>query len=498
MLKGFTRKFRPLEILTAEEIETIHRGALNILETTGVRIEHVGALKLLAANEGRVDFEENRVRIPAWLAEECLRKTPSSYVIKARDGESDLMVGGDTFYYMQGMGMRYLDLETWETRPASIQEHKEAMIIADALDNVHLADAVFFYMERKGIPPVMVMLENLASGLRHSAKAEHFGYQQDCEIFAIEMAKELNINLDVELDTASPLSFYSGSIQAAFRYIKAGHPIMPCISQTMGGEGPVTASGSLVLGIATLIAYVVLAQIIKPGAAISVEHGLKPMDMQRGTPRFGGPLSALTTVMMNQLLRRYKIPSCTSAGFTSLSKEIDYQCGYEKSLGTLISALSGGHLHIFQGGSGAELLYHPVLSILDDDVAGWVGHFLQGVAVSDETLAIDLINQIGPIRGHYLGTEHTRKWWQKEQFIPKVGDREAYPVWIKSGKKDGLVLAQERMEEILATHHPKPLTPDQEQAIEDILTEAREYYRKKDLITDEEWATYMRTLKSAN
>jgi trimethylamine--corrinoid protein Co-methyltransferase len=228
-----------------------------------------------------------------------------------------------------------------------------------------------------------------------------------------------------------------------------------------------------------------------------IEHGLKPLDMQRGSPRYGAVGHALTTAVMNQLLRHYRIPSCPSAGFTSTSKKIDYQCGYEKATGALISALSGGNLLIFQGGSGTELLYHPALSILDDDVAGWIGRFLQGVTVTDETLAIDLINQIGPVPGHYLSSEHTRKWWRREQFIPEVADREAYPVWVKTGKKDALALARERMEEILATHRPMPLEPGEEQAIEDVLKEARTYYRKKGLISDQEWAEYMETLGSA-
>lgn len=496
MLNGFTRKFRLLKLLSEEEINSIHRGALYVLETTGFGVKHERALKLFANNHCQVDFEEKRVRIPGWLIEECLRKCPSNYVLKARDGESDLMIGGDTFYYMQGMGMRFLDLNTWETRKATMEEHKDAMIVADALENIHLADAIFAYTELEGIPPVMTFLETLASGMRYSGKAEQYGYQKDCEIFAIEMAKALRVNLNPELDTAAPLTVCGGAVEAAFRYIEADIPIQPYAGGSMGGETPGTFAGSVVTVVATVMAWAVLTQLIKPGAAMSIQHSLKPMDMQGGNPRFSSAGNSLTTVMTNQLLRKYQIPTCTAAGFTSLSKKIDYQCGYEKSLGTLISALSGSHLHIFQGGSSSELVYSPVLSILDDDIAGWIGRFLQGVQVTDETLAIDLINQVGPIPGHYLGTEHTRKWWQKEQFIPKVGDREAYPIWIKSGKKDALVLAQERMEEILATHQPKPLSSDQEQAIEDILNDAREYYRKKDLITDEEWSVYMKTLMS--
>jgi len=401
-------------------------------------------------------------------------------------------------YFMQGMGMRYLDLDTWETRPATLKEHRDAMIVADALDNLHLADGYEFYMEMTGIPPSMVMLEGLASGIRNSAKAEHFGYEQDCEVFAIKMAQELGIDLDVELDSAAPLTFYTAAVEATFRYAEAGNPVQPTVVMTLGAEGPATLAAALVLEDAQMMAFVALSQLIRPGIGVSIQHGIKPMDMQRGCPRFGAVSKSLTTVMANQLLRRYQIPSCTTAGYTSTSKEIDFQCAYEKSLGTLISALSGSNLHIFQGGSGSELLYHPVLSVLDDDIAGWIGRFLQGAEVNDETLAIDLINEVGPIPGHYLNREHTRKWWRKEQFIPKVADRETYPVWIKSGKKDALALAKERVEEILATHKPKSLTPAEEQIVEDILKEAREYYRKKGLITDEEWTTYMKTLESAD
>jgi trimethylamine--corrinoid protein Co-methyltransferase len=498
MLKGFTRKFKPLDLLAEEELEAIHRGALYVLEKTGMRVEHDRALKVYAGHGCIVDFEERRVRIPPGLVEECLRKCPSSYILKARNPDQDLMVGGNTVYFMQGMGMRYVNLETWETRPATTAEHREAMIIGDALDNVHLADGVFFYMERQGIPPVMVMLENLASGLRYSSKAEQFGYQKDCEIFAIKMAQALGINLDPELDTASPLTMYGGAVEAALRYVEAGIPIQPCSSMTMGAEGPVTLAGAMVLGVAIVMAWAVLTQLVKPGAPMSIQHGLKPMDMQRGSPRFGSPEYALTGTMMNQMLRKYSIPSCPGSGFTSTSKTIDYQVGYQKSLGALLSAMSGGHLLIFQGGSCSELLYHPVLSILDDDVAGWIGHFLEGATVTDETLAIDLINQVGPIPGHYLGTEHTRKWWRQQQYMPKVAELEAYPIWVRSGKKDALALARERAEHILATHQPQPLIPAQEQAIEDILKEARDYYREKGLISAEEWATYMKTLGSGS
>ena len=69
---------------------------------------------------------------------------------------------------------------------------------------------------------------------------------------------------------------------------------------------------------------------------------------------------------------------------------------------------------------------------------------------------------------------------------------------MKTGKKDCIDYAKERMEEILTTHKVSvPLTPGQEEDIKKILNEARKYYREKGLISDEEWEVYQeKVLKS--
>ena len=496
MLKGFTRAMKPLETLSPEELETVHGSALFTLESTGMRVESERALKLFSENDCRVDFEEMRVRIPAWLAEECLRPTPSHYVVTARDGRSDIVIGGDTLYFMQGMGMRHVDIDTWETRPATLQEHREATIVADSLENCHMGDAVFSYTEIQGVPPIMTFLETLASGLRYSGKTQHYGYSKGCEVFAVQLAKDLGINLEPELDAASPLTIYGDAVEAAFTYVEAGMPVQPTVGSSMGAESPISTAGSLVMAAAMTMGWIVLVQLIKPGAPLSIQYGFEPMDMRTGSPVFGSVLNALGHVGMNQWLRSHEIPSCTSAGFTSMSKKFDYQCAQEKGLGSLIAALSGGNIHIFQGGTTGELVYDPVLSIMDDDTAGWIGRMLEGTNVNTDTLSVDLINEVGPIPAHYLGSANTRKHWRDEHFFPKVADETAYPTWIETGKKDTLDLARERMDHILATHKPEPLTDEQERAVERMLGDARDHYRSAGYISDEEWATYMQTLEA--
>ncbi len=498
MIKGFTRKFRPLEFLTHEEEEAIHGGALYVLEKTGMRIQHEGALKQLAENGCQVDFENERARIPPWLVEECIRKVPSNFILKARDRDKDLMVGGNTVYFMQGMGMRYVDLDTWETRPATAAEHRDAMIVADALENTHLAEPWEIYTDRRGIPPVMGLLENLASGIRYSSKTQVAGNIKDTEIFAIKMAKAAGTDLFPEIEHAAPLTIQNGGVKAAYRYMEADIPIVPALSVSMGASGPATMAGAVLLQVAEMMGWVVLAQLHKGGAPLAFHHGASPPDMRNGEKLIGVPSRGITTVMMNQMLRRYQIPIWSNTGFASNSKKIDFQAGFEKSCGTLLSALAGGHVHLYQGGSSLELLYSPELAVMEDDVAGWIGHLLEGATVDAETLAIEVINQVGPIPGHYLGTAHTREWWRKEHYYPQIVDVEPYASWIDSGKKDMLDRAKEKVEEILATHKPLPLTAEQEQGVEDTLNEAREYYRKNNVISDEDWSVYMEELESVD
>lgn len=482
MLKGFVRKFKPVRILTDEHVEAIHRGTLDILEETGVRFEHERALKLFADSGCKVDFEDKRVRIPSWLVEECLRKCPSSFVVKARDPKMNLRIGGNTLYFVNSVGMRIADLDTWESRPATITEQHEGVSILDALGNVHMTGPYTPYMEIDGVSPVMTQLETDASTIINSSKASITAFSNDSEIFSIMMAKAAGIDFMGVVFASPPLTYYTEAVEAAFRFLEVGFPILVQSGGVYGGTAPATIAGSTITNNAEIMAGIVLLQLIKPGAAVLPSDFTFPMDMRGGHPAFCALGSSLHQVIFAQIWRTYGLPVEVGAPGYPSSKKIDFQGGYEKSLGILTAALSGANLIECHGCVTSELTWSPVQAVLDDDIAGWVGRFVEGVQVNDETLAIDLIKEVGPIPGFYLNKEHTREWWKKEHFIPKVADREVYQEWLKKGKKDTIALAKERVNDILSTHKPKPLLPGQEGEIDRILEEARKYYKKKGMI----------------
>ncbi|KXA91217.1 hypothetical protein AKJ63_01780 [candidate division MSBL1 archaeon SCGC-AAA259D18] len=497
-LKGFTRNFEPLKILSDEQVRKIHMETMGVLQETGVKIEHDRALHLLEKNGCDVDFDENQVQIPPSLAEECLRDCPSSFRIKARESENDLVIGSNRVYFATFPGFQKLDLETWEPYTPSRKEYYELITVLDALPNLHIPIA-YPYFGFKGVPRVMNVPECVAGKIRNSSKVQMLSYQKDCEIFNIKMVEVVDrMEAVAAAHVAPPLTIDQKMSKAIFRHIEAGIPIWMSSGGIMGGSHPSTIAGSVVTNNAEQIAEIVLCQLIRKGTRILVQDVAFPQNMRTGAPGFGAIGVALHQSVNSQIWREYGIPSVAGAPGSTSSKKIDFQCGYEKAIGALIAALSGASAIQFHSCIYGEKTAHPVQAILDDDIAGMIGRYIEGVEVSDETLAIDLINKVGPIPGNYLNKEHTRKWWKKEQFVPQATNRMTPTEWVKKEKKDCIDHAKEKMREILETYESKPLTDDQEEAVENVLNEAREYYLEKDIITDKEWKEYEKQLESSS
>ena len=475
-IKGFTRNIIAYEILTEEQLEEIHRSTLEVLETTGIRFENDKALNIFNHNGCKVDFDDKRVRFPSYIVEETLKRCPSSFLVKSRNPKNNIELGGNTFYFSNMPGQRILDLISWKTRRATKKENKEALIVLDALKNLHLLSCYTPYFDIEGIPPDMAILESCAAKIRYSTKVQWTGYQKDCEIYSIEMAKVTNQDIIGVSCSSTPLTYNSDACMSAIRFAEDGLPIDFVSGCIMGGTSPATIAGTLALYNAEVIGGIILVQLVKPGSKVIVENGMLPMNMRSGVPIFGSVASSLHIAAFSQMWRKYKIPTFAGCGWTN-SKKIDFQNGYERSITAFIISISGINVALLHGGVYGELAYHPIQSILDDDIAGIIGRFVEGIYISNETLATDLINAVGPIPGHFLNTKHTRKYFKKENFIPKAVDMLEYPEWEKRGCKDALEYAKEIMNEILATHLVEPLPEDQDRELEKILNKARGYYR---------------------
>jgi len=478
MLKGFVRKIKPLEVLSEEQVNLLHQGALTVLSETGIKILNQKALKLLSENDCQVDFDKKLVKMPAALIEECLERAPSSFFVKARQSKHDVMIGADRLYFRLFAGMNSIDLGTWEPRTPTRQELYDYMTIVDALPNLHMVGC-YPYFGFEGLSENMKIPEETAAKIRNTTKIPLHCFTGGSHTYTAKMMKVTGSEAIGVCHCAAPLTYYEDSIEAMFTWIDAGFPLYLCSGSVAGGSSPATIAGSSVTNNAELIAGVVIAQLKKPGLRTMVGNFVFPQNMVNGTPLFGDICAALHAASFSQVWRGYKIPTAVSTTGLTSSKIMDYQCGYEKSMHALISALSGVNVIDFHGGLSSELTAHPIQAILDDDVAGMIGRFIEGVEVTDDSIATDLIKEVGPIPGHYLSKEHTRRWWKSQQYTTSVADRLTYPEWIKGGKKSAFDFAKAKYDELLESHKPVLLTEGQDRQIEEILDELRRHYKVK-------------------
>ncbi|UCB46023.1 MAG: trimethylamine methyltransferase family protein [Spirochaetota bacterium] len=480
--KGIVRNIPPLEILSQDQVERIHRGALEVLETTGVEVESRRALEFYQKGGCIVELESHRVRFPSELVLHCIRQCPTSFRMRALDPRNDLILGGNVVYSGLFSGLRTVDLDTWETRIPTVQDNHDANKIADGLENVHGSPSYTPYCEFVDEPPVMFLPISTWSRLKYLSKVSRIGTTMGSHIWELQMAQALDVDIYGAMEGPPPLTWNKDATDCAIDCAEAGFPVEPAAGGAMGATYPATIAGALVISMAEVMSGLVLVQIVRPGNPVIVNCFGPPLNMRTGHLKFGAISISLYLASWNQIWRTmYGIPIMNGGIGASNSKSIDFQCAYEKSVGILLSAQSGANWINTVGGLTGELTYHPVLSVLENDVLGYIGRFLEGVIVDDETLAIDLIEETGPIPGNYLDKAHTRKWWKLEQFMPHVADILPYPQWLKSGKKSTLDMARERADYLLKTWESK-LPPGKEKELDKILEECRQWYKKKGLI----------------
>ncbi|MBN1298402.1 MAG: trimethylamine methyltransferase family protein [Actinobacteria bacterium] len=483
MRKGFTRNFEPLRILSDAQVETIHRRTLEVLAETGCKFESEKALNLLKKNGCRIDFEQRIAYFPPDLVENSIAMCPGSFLVRSREPKDNLLIGANTLYFMSSLGARLSDIETGEVRVPTMEENNRAVFISDALESIDLYSGYTPYFEIEGVEPVMLCSTSLAMRLRNSTKITRGTQPTDTFIWETQIAQAAGQELIGNMEAAAPLSYPEDAINAAFTYVEAGFSMYIAAGSVMGGTAPVTIAGSTISNNAELLASVAFIQCIRPGTGIIANDFVTPMNMESGDLFFCSLGASLHQMAFNQMWHDlYKIPTNNTGAAFPYAKKADYQSAYEKTHIAMASALSGANMIVFHGGVTAELSYNPLLAIVDDDIAITIGKTIEGFEISEDTMAVDLIKEVGPVPGTFLNKSHTREWWKKEYFMPKSADRLSYPQWKNSGKKGVLDKARERMEYILATHQVKPLSDSADREIEKILASARKYYRVKGLL----------------
>ena len=159
----------------------------------------------------------------------------------------------------------------------------------------------------------------------------------------------------------------------------------------------------------------------------------------------------------------------------------DAQTGHEKTLTAILPALAGANLIYGLGMFETGVIMDYGQLVMDNEFAGMIKHMLQGIPVNDETLALDVIHEVGPF-GEFMSHDHTLKHMHTAQTHPKLIDRKIREDWEIDGKLDIYQKSWEKARHILKTHRPEPLPEDVQNTIRSIVEESEEELKVSKII----------------
>ena len=240
-----------------------------------------------------------------------------------------------------------------------------------------------------------------------------------------------------------------------------------------GGTAPVTMASTLVVALAEGLAGLTLAQLKRPGVPVIPGGGPAIMDMRTMVCAQGAPELALMVAGCAQMYRYYNIPSYGTAGGSN-SKVIDPQTAIEATNSILNSALAGSNLVHCIGAIEDCLTVSLEAFVMGDEIIALVRRVAGGIVVNDETLAYDVLKEVGP-GGHFIDQSHTLHHFREHHYSRMI-DRQIYDAWTLSGARTMNDRMTAKVHWILENHHPPPLPEDVLQELERLLERSRARY----------------------
>ncbi len=458
--------------LTKEQCEDIHYASLEILEKTGVYLEDDAAVSILL-NSGAERVEANKVSIPAHLVERAISSAPKQINIYDREGNMAMRLGGSRCYFGPGSdGNNIIDHRTDKRRNGILRDVEEGARICDYLDNI---DFVMSLVIPKDKPQEIMDIFQMQAMLSNTTKpiiivnSTSSGMNKCIEMAEIVAGGEKELRrkpfIVSFINMARALLHNKDALQRLMLSAEKGLPFTYVSPKSLKGTiTPVTTAGLLALNNAGQLAGLVLSQLISEGTPFIAEGaGGGNFDMKT-------TLAALATPDNREfsadLANYYQLPMFGTGGVSD-SKTLDEQCASEMALTLLLQALSGVNLVHDVGYLESSSTQSFKALVICDEIISWIKHCLQDLEVSNETLALEVINEVEPT-GDYLSHEHTLKHF-RSSWYPQLFDRNRYGEWVSKGKKSLGQRAFEYVENILEKHNPKPLHDTINKQIEDFV-----------------------------
>jgi trimethylamine--corrinoid protein Co-methyltransferase len=448
--------------LSDQDVKRIVDEAIGLLDRSGMHIYSKTARDYLSKSGAKIEGNGPAVHLPKSLVEDAIASTPSSITLYGRSPDHNVVLEDSRVYYgTGGTAINVIDLESGKRRPSTLEDVKLNARLVDALEHVHLFTINVFPNDIKDVNHIDI--NRFYWSLRNTTKHIMGGiYSMKGTQQVVEMAGILAGGK--EALRQRPFVSFIALVISPFKidglygditcYIaEQGLPVVTPTEPVCGTTSPVTLAGNILVHTAETLGGIALVQAVKKGGPVIAGSvgsipNLRTMGIVTGAVE-RGMLNSATA----QIAQHLGLPFYSTAG-NSDAKTEDVQAGFESAMSNLLVGMSGAnYIHDAAGLFDGDLSISYDKLIMDNELLGMCERVIRGIEVTDETLAIDLIEEIGP-GGNFIAQAHTIMNMMDEFYDPSLADRTLYEEWKTSGRLSMKDRARKKLEELMDFHNP--------------------------------------------
>ncbi|SKC35861.1 trimethylamine methyltransferase family protein [Maledivibacter halophilus] len=472
-------------VLSKTQCERIFNGVLEVLEHVGVDIHHKEAVELLRKAGCWVENDGIRVKIPSYVVKQAISTAPSRIVLSDRNKKRTMFMEGNNSYFGPGpTNLNFIDVYTGERRPVTKNDVFNTAKVVDALPNMDycmsLANITDCTPQLADVHEIHAMLQNTEKPIcAWSFDLENLKTIIKMFEAVAGGAEELqkNPNIIFYSEPTTPMVHTKEAVDKLLYMAEKRLPQLYTPAVQAGATGPATRAGTLIINTVDTLTGLVIAQVKSPGAPCVCGGVITNMDMKTTACCYGSsPEFTLMHAAAVELIRYLGIPTWSTAGCSD-AKIVDEQVSIEEAITIFGAALSGANIIHDVGFLNSGLCGSLEGVVMGDEIIGMVRSIMRGVRVDDESLALDVIEKVGP-GGHFLAEEHTMKNFRREFWQPVCMSRENYEKWLKDGKLTYKQKVNMRARKILETHNPQKLPDDIVAKLDELVAKAEIKYKK--------------------
>ncbi len=474
--------YKPVEVLSADQLEAIHNASLRILEEIGMEFLDAEALAILKTAGAEVKPGTQQVRLDRGLVLESVAKAPSEVTLHARNPQRNLTFGGNHINFGSvASAPNVSDLDRGR-RPGNFADYCELLKLIQSLNIVQFTGG--YPVEPADVPPATRHLDAHYAVITLTDKIWHpysLGKQRISD--ALEMIRiargfisEDQLRREPSLfsivNSNSPLRLDGPMSQGLLEMSRHGQPIVLTPFTLSGAMSPATIAGALAQQNAEALAGITLIQLAAPGAPCMYGGFTSNVDMKSGAPAFGTPEYTRAAMAGGQLARKYRIPYRSSNACAA--NAVDAQAAYESEMSIWGAVM--GHANLVLHGAGwmeGGLVASYEKMIVDAEILQMMAEFMRPIEVNDDTLALDAIAEVGP-GGHFFGAQHTLARYETAFYAPIVSDWRNFETWRLAGAVDAAHKANAIWKQLLADFTPPPLDPAIDEALKAFVAKRKE------------------------